>query len=422
LLYGNSISPWNGGITFKNVTIEGRDLCGTDFAKNEFVTNIIFPCDKTYSLVTNADALKGSVTVNPINTLYVENSTVVLTPVAQLGYEFSGWSGDASGTNNPLSLIMNSNKIITANFSLVGTRDLTTSAVNGTISADPAGPSYSQNAVVTLTAKPAIGYKFSNWSGDLTGTEIIKPITMDTHKDVTANFVRTNNFAINCAGDQYIAADGTVYAQNTIPATGITTKIDPIVGTSDPILYQSMRSGTSNNLNIPIDNGDYTVTLKFAEIFFSAAAKRSFNVLLEGNEVITNLDVFAASGGKFKAYDRTFNVTVTDGELNIGFVAVVNNPICNAIKVTNTRLSVDQKVFNKPFKIYPNPTTDKLYIDFTNQEIKKIQLIDSTAKVVYSNIEVGQKETIDLTTYSSGLYIVKIQTIDAIYTEKIIKK
>ena len=39
-----------------------------------------------------------------------------LTAVPAGGYVFSGWSGDASGTTNPLTVTMNANKSITATF------------------------------------------------------------------------------------------------------------------------------------------------------------------------------------------------------------------------------------------------------------------------------------------------------------------
>lgn len=44
-----------------------------------------------------------------------------LTANPDTGYEFTSWSGDASGNNNPLSVIMDSDKNITANFTLVAT-------------------------------------------------------------------------------------------------------------------------------------------------------------------------------------------------------------------------------------------------------------------------------------------------------------
>jgi unsaturated rhamnogalacturonyl hydrolase len=46
-----------------------------------------------------------------------------------------------------------------------------------------------ENSVVTITATPDAGYKFSNWSGDISGTEASINVTMDAHKHITANFV-----------------------------------------------------------------------------------------------------------------------------------------------------------------------------------------------------------------------------------------
>lgn len=48
---------------------------------------------------------------------YLLNSTATLTPSPSSGYLFTGWSGDASGTNNPLSVLMNGDKTIGATFS-----------------------------------------------------------------------------------------------------------------------------------------------------------------------------------------------------------------------------------------------------------------------------------------------------------------
>ena len=62
---------------------------------------------------------------------------------------------------------------------------------------------------------------------------------------------------------------------------------------------------------------------------------------------------------------------------------------------------------------------------FTNnlnekQGLNKIQLFDVTGKVVCTNKEVRQTESIDLRGFKSGLYIVLVQTADNIYTTKVI--
>jgi hypothetical protein len=44
---------------------------------------------------------------------------VTLTPVAATGYRFDHWGGDATGSSNPLSLVMSANKTVTACFTAV---------------------------------------------------------------------------------------------------------------------------------------------------------------------------------------------------------------------------------------------------------------------------------------------------------------
>lgn len=76
-------------------------------------------------------------------------------------------------------------------------------------------------------------------------------------------------------------------------------------------------------------------------------------------------------------------------------------------------------VLDIPISIYPNPATDKLYFDFTKQNINKIQFFDVTGKVVYTNKEVDQNESIDLSGFVSGIYIVQVHTTRDVFTSKI---
>jgi regulation of enolase protein 1 (concanavalin A-like superfamily) len=51
---------------------------------------------------------------------YELNTQAVLTATANPAYRFSSWSGDATSTDNPVDVIMNSDKTVTASFSPVG--------------------------------------------------------------------------------------------------------------------------------------------------------------------------------------------------------------------------------------------------------------------------------------------------------------
>ena len=71
----------------------------------------------SYTLtVTISPSGSGTVTRNPDLAAYPANAVVTLTANPAAGYAFSSWSGDVTGTANPTTVTMNSNKSVTANF------------------------------------------------------------------------------------------------------------------------------------------------------------------------------------------------------------------------------------------------------------------------------------------------------------------
>ncbi len=136
-------------------------------------------------------ALNGTVTVNemPVNGTYDINTELILTATPDKDYQFDGWSGDASGTTNPLTITTDTNKDITALFSKIQVV-LTTTTLNGTITADkaPTNGTYDINTELILTATPDKDYQFDGWSGDASGATNPLTITMDATKDITALF------------------------------------------------------------------------------------------------------------------------------------------------------------------------------------------------------------------------------------------
>jgi hypothetical protein len=64
----------------------------------------------------NVIANNGTVLKNPNLISYENGASVQLTATPNSGFKFTSWSGDASGFVSPLTVIMNSDKNITANF------------------------------------------------------------------------------------------------------------------------------------------------------------------------------------------------------------------------------------------------------------------------------------------------------------------
>jgi hypothetical protein len=106
----------------------------------------------------------------------------------------------------------------------------------------------------------------------------------------------------------------------------------PVADAVVPAVYQSVRYNLQGySLNVP--DGSYTVTLQFNEPAYAAAGKRVFGAVLQGRQVLTNLDVFARVGQN-KALDLSFpGVPVTNGTLRISFTPEVEFPCIAGIVI-----------------------------------------------------------------------------------------
>lgn len=184
---------------------------------------------------------------------------------------------------------------------------------------------------------PWIGnYRFSIEPNqtDASGNKIDRaqmPILQRYDLDPTTNPPPATNVAaaINAGGIAYrdpyraldYSADGAAAGVLLTGSSRILTKDAWITATKLDALYQSTRFGKDFGYDIAVGNGTYVVEFQFNESYWGTAGNRVFDVLLEGNEVISNLDVYAAAGDKNQAYDLSRTVAVTDGQLNIRFDA-----------------------------------------------------------------------------------------------------
>ena len=145
----------------------------------------------TYSLTVTTTG-SGTVARIPDQPSYDYGSLLTLTATPSTGYEFVNWSGDASGTANPTTVTMDSDKSVTATFA-VGQYALTvTVAGSGTVTKTPDQPLYEYGTEVTLTAVPGPGWLFVGWSGDSVVIGDTLVVTMNASRQVTATFAMSD--------------------------------------------------------------------------------------------------------------------------------------------------------------------------------------------------------------------------------------
>ena len=119
---------------------------------------------------------------------------------AHASYTFANWSGSTTGTANPISITMDGNKSVTANYTQTAGQSYTLAiaATNGSVTVKVNGAvttatSFEAGPVVELTAIPNSNYTFGSWSGSATGTHNPLTITIDGNKSITANFTTTSS-------------------------------------------------------------------------------------------------------------------------------------------------------------------------------------------------------------------------------------
>lgn len=96
-------------------------------------------------------------------------------------------------------------------------------------------------------------------------------------------------------------------------------------------VYTTERFGNFS-YTIPVTNGNKWVILKFSEIYFSTVGARVFNVSINGQKVLSNLDIFKEVGFG-KPLDLSFPVNVTNGTIQVTFTAVTQNPQLNGLEI-----------------------------------------------------------------------------------------
>jgi pectate disaccharide-lyase len=145
-----------------------------------------------YNLTTSI--ANGSGTISPAGpAMHDSGFYVKLTAIPASHYTFVNWGGDASGSKDTVSVLMNADKNVTALFALVKMNFSGTvfPESSGTIS--PSGTLFDYGSTVIFTATASDGYIFDKWTddpGNTLGTSTSLSITFLTDKSIYANFTR----------------------------------------------------------------------------------------------------------------------------------------------------------------------------------------------------------------------------------------
>jgi len=244
----------------------------------------------TYTLSV-AVSPSGAGSVSPAGGQYKSGEQVELTASPASGYTFDYWSGSASGSSPTITITMDSDKSITANF--MAQYDLTIeSTAGGNVSAPGEGlfPDYDAETLVELVARADEGYQFVEWTGDVSAIADVydaeSTITMNGDYSITAEFAPVYDLTLSSSTGGSVTTPGEgifTYGAGTVVDLRATADegydfVDWTgdVGTIDWVTYRSttitMDSDKSITANFepeppPIPEVEYKITGTASKVF-----------------------------------------------------------------------------------------------------------------------------------------------------------
>lgn len=304
----------------------------------------------------------------------------------------------------------------------------------GTVTKSPDEISYGPTDDVTITATAAIHWNFDSWSGDITSTTNPEIVTMDTDKNITANFVLDPTFDFNFTFDTDGELEGwTEDPQLPVTAhTGglltFTTEADgwarfnlfdfPIPATvTDPTKYNKVTitlqnpSATTDQLGIIVSNGTETSTITFP-MSTGDTALQTYDIDLTqfpawSGDVTTFRIRFADADNPSLSAKPTEVHNIFIDDVTFSFDVALNNPDVQA---------------NNAITMYPNPVSNGVLNITGNSRVKLIEVYDITGKKVLQSNRLENNQ-LNIESINNGIYLVRLTTdTDRAIVKKLIIK
>lgn len=294
--------------------------------------------------------------------IYEEGTTATLTATPAAHYDFLNWTGDVTSIDNPLTITVNSDMTLAANFQEHAKYTITASATDNTMGNVTGSGTYYVGESVTLKATAKTGYYFTGWS--------------DSNTDNPRTFTATENVALQA---NFAVAYPRVYAYDL-----------DIVDNGDSYTFSFKPNTDAVSGNLLLYSEDGTTVVQTYAISTPILAHTATSVTLNKTDLPTQADIpwaIQLSGNTIPAFAETF----ADADYRFARAhAVVDN-------------SPESEYFGRVYVADRRNTksNSKVYVynpDFTDLTATNLGL----ATAGYSRPAVGADGTLYLTGYTDG--------------------
>jgi hypothetical protein len=221
----------------------------------------------------------GTVTRNPSANSYASGTGVSLTAVPDVGYTFSAWGGDAGGSQNPLNVTMNANKVITATFVSTSTQAYLPPVV--AVASPSAGAMFTAPVNIPVTASGSD----PNTGGTINQVAFFADATLLGVTSNAAFNVTWNNAPVGSHALTAVATDNFGMSATSSPVSIVVQTALPVIALAQPT------------------NG--TVFVSPTNVFIQAAAS-------DADNSIAHVDFYADAGFLASVTNPPYQITWTN--------------------------------------------------------------------------------------------------------------
>ncbi len=247
-----------------------------------------------------------------------------------------------------------------------------TTTGSGTVTVNPTGGSYAPLSSVTATAVPATGYKFSNWSGDMSGATNPITVKMLSSRILTANFVVKGyvpqyTLTVSVSGDGSVTANPTgspIDSGTVVTLTAVPTINSLFTG------WSGSSTGTANPITITM-NGNKAITATF----------QAYNGSACNNPTAITLP-FVQTGALENCYFTSGNISNVNS-WNMDMVTI------NGVSYTNIWSSTMPARVNGGYNIYYKATSSASHLEVNGTNGTTIPVTGVTLTPATGTVNVG---------------------------------
>jgi hypothetical protein len=412
----------NAGFTFTNWT-ENGNVVSTQ-------ANYTFTVNSNRNLVANFQAQTQnyniSVTASPRDGgtvtgggSYQQGQSCTVSATPNSGFTFTNWTenGNVVSTNASYTFAVTGNRILVANFTMqTYTITATADPINGgTIAGTGA---FNNGESCTLTATPATGYNFVNWTknGVQVSTNATYTFTVTESAAYVAHF-QIQSFTISLSANP--ANAGTVSGDGTYDyGTSCTV-------TATPFQRYLFANWTENGVVVSTEQSyTFTVTanrtlvanfeIPMVEITTAVYPEEAGTVIGDGiyhyGDEVT-LTIVRNEDWAFQNW--TENGEVVSEEMTYTFIATEDR-----VLVANFLYTEGIGESSVSAKVYPNPTHGEIILE--GEGLSHVRIVNAYGQMVYNAKVKGEQVRIDLSNMAKGIYMMHIEANSGQTVKKIV--